>query len=122
MPRVHASIAHVGLLMASPAPDLFMPTRGLPELGHPFGFFDYKPLAAAFERRGGGECGGDAVTLCLPLILRDQPNRLSERGCSLADRGALLRDGRGAHHLAPGDVICSSGRGPTLRPTAALPL
>ena len=65
--------------------------------------FEYEPLAAVFERSGIGEGGGDAITLCLALTLVDSPNLLTERG-------ALLRDGDGAHHLALGDSICIRSR------------
>lgn len=37
---VYASIARVGMQMASPAPDLFLPARGLPELRLKTGLFD----------------------------------------------------------------------------------
>ncbi len=89
----------MGLQMASRAPDLFIPSCGLPELGHQHGLFDYKPLATVFKQRGGVEGRGDAVMLCASLALVDNPNLLTERG-------ALLLDGDGAHHLALGDVIC----------------
>ena len=75
----------------------------MPKPGVRQGLFDYEPLAAAFERRVGGEGGGDAVTLYAPLAMVENPNLLT-------DRGALLQDGDGAHHLALGDVICFRSR------------
>ena len=71
---VHAPIARVGERMAAPVPDLFMPARGLPELGLQFGLFDNEPLAMVFERRGIGKGGGDAVTLFPLLMFLDDPN------------------------------------------------
>ena len=100
---LYLSIACVGEQMASPAPDLFLLARLLPKPGMRQGLFDCEPLAAAFEGRGGGEGRGDAVTLCAPLSLVDRASRLT-------DRGALLQDGDGAHHVAPGDVICIRSR------------
>ena len=68
-----------------------MPTRGLPELGRRDGLFDYELLAEAFERRGGGEGGGDAATLCTPLTLFDMPSALTDRGFASSSRTATAK-------------------------------
>ena len=111
---LHASIERAGEHMTSPAPDLFLPARGLPECGMQHALFDCEPSAAAFERYSSGEGGGDAVTLCAPIVVFDDPNRLTDRG--------VLNDNSGTFHLAPGDVVCIRSR-PNARPycrTAAL--
>ena len=58
----------------------------------------------------------DAVTLCTPFLLIDDPS-------SLSDRCALVYDSSsGTYHLAQGDVICIRSRPNALRicHTAAL--
>lgn len=65
-------------------------------------------MASAFEQHASGGGGGDTVTLCLPLILRDDPSRFTELG-------AFLVDGDEAPHLALGDVICIRSR-PSAQP------
>ena len=37
---LYASIARVGMHMVSPAPDIFLPARGLPEVGLLYSHFD----------------------------------------------------------------------------------
>ncbi len=68
----------------------------------PFGLFDLEPSAAAIARPGGGE--GGTATLCVPLILFDDPSQITERGAN------LCRFSTCTHHLAPGDVICVRSR------------
>jgi hypothetical protein len=107
----------VGKAMAKPSPDLYLAARGPPEPSLRRGFFDLEPLAAvAFEQRGKGEGGGDAVALCALLVLEDEPRLL-------IDRGALIYDfGTGTYHLESGDVICIRSRpnAPPYYHTAAL--
>lgn len=101
---VHAPIACAGKQMASPAPDLFMPARGPPELDLKYGLFDSDPsVAAALERCGRGEVGRSA-TPYTPLLLTDDPDRLG-------DHGPLLLHPPTCRHLhVPGDLICIRSR------------
>jgi hypothetical protein len=100
---LHASIERAGEHMTSPAPDLFLPARGLPECGMQHALFDCEPSAAVFERHGSGEGKGEIVTLCTPLIVHDNP-------LFLTDCGILLYSVHGTHQIAPGDVVCIRSR------------
>lgn len=112
---VYTLIALAGIEMSELARELYLPWHGLLELGLPQGLFDLEPTAVALGRPS-GDGGVDAVRLCTPILLLDDPSRLS-------DRGALLHSfNSSTYHLAQRDVVCirSPPNAPPLRLTAAL--
>jgi hypothetical protein len=91
---VQAPIARAGEQMAKPAPKLYLLAYGLAELGLPVGFFNYKPPAVAFGRPGGDGDGVDAVTLCSPLCMIDNPNQARPPNLRRQHQHISLRAGR----------------------------
>lgn len=100
------AIARNAAGMNDPAPQLYLPLRGVGEKGLPFGLSDIEPAAEHIETPDATNCC--AISCAAPLRLSDDPRLMGPGGCFLFSTLLATR------------TLCAYSLVPTTRPHITL--
>mmetsp|Transcript_21734 Transcript_21734/g.64428 ORF Transcript_21734/g.64428 Transcript_21734/m.64428 type:complete len:321 (-) Transcript_21734:1035-1997(-) len=96
------AIARNAAGMNDPAPQLYLPLRGVGEKGLPFGLSDIEPAAEHIETPDATNCC--AISCAAPLRLSDDPRLMGPGGCF------LFSAQKKAYFACDSDVVCIQSR------------